>query len=225
MSDPHPAPSARSDSVAVVVAGGRARPRVSRDRLPASPRWVIAADSGVGHALALGLRVDLVVGDLDSATPEDLATAEASGATVERHPVHKDQTDLELALDRAVQVGADLVIVVASTEGRLDHTLANLLVLAAPAYRHQRLVALVDEAAVRPIWDACEWSTTPGDLVTLLPVGGPAHGVRTAGLQYPLRSETLPSGSSRGVSNVAEAQLVRVALDSGVLLAIHQPPE
>ena len=225
MSDLHPDPSVGGDSVAIVVAGGRVRPRVRRDRLPTAPRWVIAADSGVGHALALDLRVDLVVGDLDSATPEDLAIAEASGATVERHPVHKDQTDLELALDRAVQLGADLVIVVASTEGRLDHTLANLLVLAASAYRHQRLVALVDEATVRPIWDACEWSATPGDLVTLLPVGGPAQGVRTAGLQYPLRGETLPSGSSRGVSNVAEARLVRVALDSGVLLAIHQPPE
>jgi thiamine pyrophosphokinase len=124
-----------------------------------------------------------------------------------------------------VLLGAEVVVVVASAQGRLDHTLANLLALAAPAYRSVRVVALVDDATVRPVWTSATWATQPGDLVTLLPVGGPADGVRTTGLAYPLRGETLDPGTSRGVSNVAESTDVVVALDAGVLLAIHQRPE
>src|SRR5688572_27553768 len=92
------APSA-TDMVVVITGGDR----VERDHLPTLPEGtrVVAADSGVDHALALGLDVDLVVGDFDSASPQALERAAAEGATVERHPAAKDATDLELALDAA----------------------------------------------------------------------------------------------------------------------------
>ena len=90
---------------------------------------VVAADGGLLRARALGLDVDVVVGDLDSVTPEALAAAEAAGARVVRHPPAKDATDLELALDEAAALGASRVLVVASAEGRLDHLLGLLLLL------------------------------------------------------------------------------------------------
>ena len=96
---------------------------------------VIAADGGLDRATALGLEVDVVVGDLDSVSAGALAAAEAAGARVVRHPVAKDATDLELALDEAVRIGARRVLVVASAEGRLDHLLGSLLLLGAERTR------------------------------------------------------------------------------------------
>ena len=66
---------------------------------------------------------------------------------------------------------------------------------------------------------------TPGDLLTLLPVHGAAEGVTTEGLEYPLRDETLPPGTSRGVSNVFAASEARITVDRGCLLAIRPAPE
>jgi thiamine pyrophosphokinase len=200
----------------VVVASGQG-PDVA---LPPA-RAVVAADGGLLRARALGLDVDVVVGDLDSATPEALAAAEAAGARVVRHPQAKDATDLELALDEAVALGATRVLVVASAEGRLDHVLGSLALLAAERYAALELDALVGNALVHVVRGERRFAGSPGELLTLVPLGGPAEGVATEGLEYPLTRETLEPGTTRGVSNVFTGSEARVALDAGVLLAIR----
>ena len=60
-----------------------------------------------------------------------------------------------------------------------------------------------------------------GELVTLLALGGPAVGVTTDGLEYPLSDETLEPGSSRGVSNVFAGAEARVTVLNGVVLAVR----
>jgi thiamine pyrophosphokinase len=209
----------------VVVAGGVTPPRAAlRALLPAHPVLVVAADSGVSHAESIGLPIDRVVGDFDSADPAALDRAVAAGAVVERHRAEKDKTDLELALDAAVDAHGDTAsyVVVASVGGRLDHALANLLLLASPAYAHVAIEAYVDDWHVTVVRDRSEFAATPGGLVTLLPVGGDAVGVVTGSLRYPLRSETLPAGTTRGVSNIADSPTVHVGLDAGVLLALRE---
>ena len=188
--------------------------------LPAAGR-VVAADGGLLRAQALGLDVDVVVGDLDSATPEAIAAAEAAGARIVRYPQAKDATDLELALDEAVALGGRRVLVVASAGGRLDHLLGSLLLLAAERYAALELDALVGEALVHVVRGGRTMHGAPGELLTLLPLGGPATGVTTVGLEYPLRGETLSPGTTRGVSNVFVEREARVALERGVLLAIR----
>ena len=68
---------------------------------------------------------------------------------------------------------------------------------------------------------SAELAGEPGGLISLLPVHGPACGVRTEGLRFPLRDEDLLPGLTRGVSNVFESTLARVSLRSGVLLAVQ----
>ncbi|HTD50939.1 MAG TPA: thiamine diphosphokinase, partial [Acidimicrobiia bacterium] len=84
--------------MAIVFAGSQPVSPTVLDRLP-DRGDVIAADSGLGVAMALGVHVDHLVGDLDSAAPHAVDAAVASGTTVERHPAEKDATDLELAFD------------------------------------------------------------------------------------------------------------------------------
>ncbi|HET9937479.1 MAG TPA: thiamine diphosphokinase [Gaiella sp.] len=200
----------------VVVAAGRG-PVVE---VPAAPT-VVAADGGADRALALGLSVDVVIGDLDSIAAETLARLEQDGVRVLGHPARKDATDLELALDEAVRLGAGRVLVVASAEGRLDHLLASLLLLASDRYAEVELDALVGGALVHVVRGTRSLAGSPGELLTLLALGGPAAGVSTDGLAYPLRAETLDPGSSRGVSNVFEAPEATVTVDRGVLLAVR----
>ena len=188
--------------------------------LPAAGR-VVAADGGLLRAQALGLDVDVVVGDLDSATPEAIAAAEAAGARIVRHPQAKDATDLELALDEAVALGGRRVLVVASAGGRLDHLLGSLLLLAAERYAALELDALVGDALVHVVRGERTVHGAPGELLTLVPLGGAAEGVTTDGLEYPLRGETLGPGTTRGVSNVFLGTEARVTLERGVLLAIR----
>lgn len=208
-------------TVVVVAGGGPPHPDVIRD-LPADA-LVIAADSGLIHARALGLPVDAVVGDLDSLDPEALAAAEAAGATVQRHDEAKDQTDLELAMDAAMSSHPDRIVVVGSDGGRLDHLLAGVLLLAAPRYGNAAIEARLGPARVTVVRGRVTLSGEPGDLVTLVPVGV-AVGVRTEGLLYPLRDEDLHAGTTRGVSNELIAATATVTVADGVLLAV-QPGE
>ena len=201
--------------VVVVASGGG--PAVA---VPAAGT-VVAADGGLGRAAALGLSVDVVVGDLDSVDPEELAAAEAAGTRVIRYPEAKDATDLELALDEAVALGARRVLVVASGEGRLDHLVASLLLLGADRYAALTLDALVGDAVVHVVRGERTVAGTKGELLTLLALGGAATGVVTEGLEYPLAEETLEPGSSRGVSNVFAGAEAHLTLASGVLLAIR----
>ena len=200
----------------VVVASGPG-PAV---HIPEAPT-VIAADGGLQRAAGLGLDVDMVIGDLDSVSPDALARAEERGARVVRHPTAKDATDLELALDEAVELGARRVLVVASAEGRLDPLLSSLLLLGSTRYAGLELDALVGGTLVHVLRDERHLSGTPGELVTLLAVGGPAEGVTTDGLAYRLSGERLDPGSSRGVSNVFAEPRARVAVVDGVLLAVR----
>jgi thiamine pyrophosphokinase len=212
------APSA-SDMVVVVTGGDP----VARSEVPDLPpgTCVIAADSGVEHALSLGLAVDLVVGDLDSASPDAIERATAAGAAVERHPVAKDATDLELALDAAGRIGAGHIHVLGGHGGRLDHLLANVLLLARPQHAGATVTAQMGAARVAIVRDRATLHGPIGDLVTLLPLHGAALGVTTSGLLYPLTDEDLPIGTSRGVSNEITHDPAGVSLREGVLAAIQ----
>src|SRR4051812_22372788 len=190
-----PAKGVSVPTLVVVFAGGdpvgpRLRADVPRDA------FVIAADSGLHHAQDLDVAVDVVVGDFDSVDENRLARAVDAGTLVERHPTDKDFTDLELALRAALRHGATDVLVVGGAGGRLDHLLANLLVLADDAFAGVRMEALVGEARVTVVRDRAELRGAPNSLLTLLPIGGAAHGVRTKGLRFPLAGETLSPGET-----------------------------
>jgi thiamine pyrophosphokinase len=210
---------ARDEATVLVLAGGDPVDERLRGLLPTAAT-VIAADSGLEQAARLGLRVDIVVGDFDSVDAAALAAAERAGATVERHPAEKDHTDLELALLVARRLGATRVVVAGGWGGRIDHELANLLLLGSPEYGSLHLEAIGAGGRVVAIGDRVELTGSPGDLVTLLAVGQPARGVRTTGLRYALNGETLEPGSTRGVSNVLLGTCATVELESGVLLAV-----
>ena len=209
-----------TDRPVIVVAGGDAVDPADVADLPRDVP-VVAADSGIDHALALGFVVTHAVGDFDSVSPEGLAAVEAAGAVVERHPAAKDRTDLDLALDRAVALGADRIVVVGGHGGRIDHFLANALLLTADRWAGVAVEARFGPARLHVVRTEVVVSGRPGDVVTLLAVAGPARGVSTTGLRWGLADAVVEPASSLGVSNELVGTTARVTLRSGTLLVVQ----
>ncbi len=210
------------DDVVVLTGGDPVSPDLVADLPPRA--YVIAADSGLDQAAILGLDVDLAVGDFDSLAPAALEAAMAAGCRVERHPAAKDHTDLELGLRAALEHGCRRVVVVGGYGGRLDHFLANVLVLASADLAGVVVEARVGTARLTVVRARSELRRSAGALVSLLALGGVARGVRTVGLRYPLRDEDLAPGSTRGVSNELTGEVASVAVAKGTLLAVQPGP-
>lgn len=211
---------------ALIIGGGNP-PSLGPSDLP-NADLVIAADSGFDHGIALGLAVDVLVGDLDSISAAGLAQAERSATLIVQHPAVKDETDLEIALAFAADRDAARVVAIGTAGGRLDHQLANLSVLAGYRTLEREVEMLTAGERVRfAVADAPIDIAAPiGTTVSLLPVGGAATGVATVGLRWPLRSATLSPFKALGVSNVVDNHPATVAVASGVVAVIvNRSPE
>ncbi|HMJ79354.1 MAG TPA: thiamine diphosphokinase [Iamia sp.] len=182
---------------------------------------VVAADSGADHAVALGLRVDVLVGDLDSIDPVTLAAVRAADGEVVRLPRDKDATDVELALDAAWGRGAEALVLVGGHGGRLDHALATMGALASVAAPGRRVEAWMGPAHVAVTVDEAPIAGRVGELVSLVPLGGAVDGVTTTGLRWPLAEAHLPFGSTWGVSNEVVVVDAGVAVTGGVLAVVR----
>lgn len=182
---------------------------------------VICADGGANHAEVFGVVPDVLIGDLDSVSPELRAMLEVRGTQVLAYPSNKDETDLELALLYTVEQGASEVVVLGALGGRIDHELGNFLLLAHPQLIGVDIRFVEGKQEISLIHGCKTFCGTVGDLLSLLPIGGNVEGVTTQGLEYPLRDETLFFGPARGVSNVFTAEQPEVKVRSGLLLAVH----
>ncbi|HEV3310579.1 MAG TPA: thiamine diphosphokinase [Chloroflexota bacterium] len=209
-------------SRAVIFANGEIAESESLRALIRDGDMIIAADGGLRHVFGLGLRPNIVVGDLDSAPNELVQLAQASGAEIVTHPVRKDKTDLELALETAIDRGATGVVILGALGGRLDHALANILLLSTTtaSRAHVRIVDVGIELTV--VDDSTTIEGGPGDAVTLLALTDTVTGITTDGLEYPLTNDTLERGSSRGVSNVMTGEQATASIASGLLLTVHE---
>jgi thiamine pyrophosphokinase len=192
--------------------------------------FLLGADGGTRHILALGRTPDLVVGDMDSLEPEVTARLEKEGVKMFRYPRDKNETDLDLAIRHALELSPGAILIIAALGERLDQTIGNLALLT--DVRLSTLDVRLDdgvEAAffcrqqTRPEFDRrAEVRGRPGDIVSLIPWGGQVEGILTEGLRWPLRDETLLAHQTRGISNELEGGSARVSIRSGVLLIVHR---
>jgi len=210
---------------AIIIAAGEAKKDSGWEHWVRAGDWIIGADGGAARALDWGLTPQVVIGDMDS-LPDGLRDElEARDSCFIEHPRAKDETDLELALTYAIEQGAQEVVVLGALGGRLDHTLANLLLLTLPSLEGA-LVRIVDgagEVLLVGNGKAITLQGCPGDLVSLLPIGGDASGVTTTGLAWALQNDMLRFGFSKGVSNEMTAHQARVEVEQGLLLVVHGP--
>lgn len=188
--------------------------------------FLIAADGGHRHLKTLGLLPHLVIGDLDSLPENEQQALTRAGVEIKTFSPEKDETDLELALLEAVGRGFNSILVVAAIGGRLDQTLGNLSLLAAPFLKNCD-VSLEDGATHAWLMTAERFSAGLeikghlGDRVSLLAFQTVVKGILTKGLKYPLCHEDLMPYQTRGISNVMMETTALIQVKEGQLLVLH----
>ena len=178
---------------------------------------VIAADAGLSHIERAGFTPDLIVGDFDSLgyVPE--------GDHVECHPVHKDESDMELALRIASERRFESIVVYGAFGGRLDHTLANLHICARVAEAGADVLMVGIDACVKILVGpgVYELPPIPSGTVSVFSAVDESVGVTETGLEYPLVSATLRNRTTLGLSNELIGKPASVSVERGTLYILH----
>ncbi|MCL4273014.1 MAG: thiamine diphosphokinase [Anaerolineales bacterium] len=183
--------------------------------------FILCADGGTRHAIALGLVPNVVIGDLDSVTEEERRKMKELGVQMIRHPADKNETDLELAIDHALALKPDQILILAALGGRMDQALANIALLSnlQLATCDIRLADGVEEIFFCRGQARVEGRS--GDIVSLIPWQGEVTGVFTENLRWHLHYETLYPDKTRGISNEMTADVATISIKSGLLLITH----
>jgi thiamine pyrophosphokinase len=184
--------------------------------------FILCADGGARHARALRLTPNLVIGDMDSIEKGQWQELEKAGVFIELFPHDKNETDLELAIQRAIELEPKEILILAALGGRLDQTLANIALLT--DLRLSTFDLRLDDGVEEILFcrDQVQVEGRSGHIVSLLPWGAPVHGVRTKGLKWTLSGETLHPEKTRGVSNEMISESAFIQIKSGLLLVIHR---
>jgi thiamine pyrophosphokinase len=175
----------------------------------------------------MGLTPDVVVGDMDSLDPGLRAELEAADVRFVVHPTRKDETDLELALQLAIAEGADEIEILAMLGGRLDQSLANLLLVAQAEWAPARVQVTEGNQTAWPVRGGQETTIKGacGDLLSLVPLSPLVIGVTLEGVEWPLDAATLRFGSTLTVSNTLTATMARLSVKEGLILVVHRSSE
>jgi len=185
---------------------------------------IIAADGGSLNCLSTGHWPNTVIGDLDSLSSELIGEFKKRNIRLLEAPRDKDKTDLELAIQFALDQGVTEVLFLGLYGERLDQTLANLLLLTRDEWKDIKLMVLsgADTAYLLRSGDSLNVDGKPGDIVSLIPLSERVQGVSTQGLRWPLSDAELSYGTTLSISNEIVTPDAGVKIQSGKLLVIHR---
>lgn len=198
---------------AVVFSGGEVRDYEFLKSIIQKDDLLVAADSGAEHLYQIGIEPDILIGDMDSISQHP------SGKEIIKLNVMKDETDTEAAVRVATERGADELIIVGATGTRLDHSLANLLLLKQLSKKNIRAQIADEKNVVRYIDASFEIEGSEGDILSVIPLTR-LFIESTTGLLYEVNNDYLEVGSSRGISNVMTKSRAEVRVNSGSALVI-----
>jgi len=179
----------------------------------------ISADCGYKNAKKLGVVPDFAVGDFDSGSKSEIPR----DTEIIEVPAEKDFTDTELAVNVALEHGADYVVIIGGLSGRLDHTMANLSLLEKLWGTGIRAIITDGKNRARYIERTSELVPNVGfKYLSLICADREAKGVSLDGCKYPLKNAKLTrSGNSFTTSNEILKNCALVSVKKGGLYIIE----
>ncbi|HEU4765484.1 MAG TPA: thiamine diphosphokinase [Candidatus Eisenbacteria bacterium] len=202
-------------SVAVVLTHGIPPSRETLHQAVQAAALFVCADGAADHALAYGIEPHVVIGDLDSVKEETLARFPKAEVVQD---ADTETTDTEKAIRYVIARGGfRQILLLGASADRLDHVIGHLSLLL--RYSDRIAITLMDERCRAFVGTETTTLDLPsGTVVSFFAVGGPAAGVTTQGLRYPLAQDRLELGVRDSISNVVEARPATVVVEQGRLL-------
>ena len=193
----------------LILTGGTVEENFAKDYISKwNPDQVITADKGLLYAKRLNIKPDIILGDFDSCSKDIMQEFSTDKKIIV--PCEKDDTDTGLAIQKAIETGADEILMIGGTGTRLDHVMGNFGQL---FYAHNRIRVLNHE-------DTISKKDQFGKYVSLIPIYE-ARGVTLTGFKYPLKDHTLVFEQSLAISNELEAEEGIISFSEGKLLLIE----
>ncbi len=201
-----------AEKICYVVGAGE---NYGLDFKPATGDFVIAADAGLCYLEERGIRADLVIGDFDTlkCVPEHPNTIVLSA--------QKDDTDTLAAVREGIRAGYTNFHIYCGTGGRIDHTMANLQVLAYLSANNMRGFLFDNGSVITAITNnrLC-FEKIPCGYISVFSGSAEAEGVTLCGLKYELNNATLTNTFPIGVSNEFNGKESSISVKSGTLFIV-----
>lgn len=182
---------------------------------------IVAVDGGLNHITHSGLSPDIIIGDLDSIEFDDQEYFKNLGVNIIQFPTHKDETDLELAVEHVINLGFHEILIFGATGSRVDHFLGNILQFSNPDLLKYQIKIFTKDSEIFYCNKNQTIEGSEGDTVSLIPISDVVTGIKTSGLLFALENEDLFRWKCRGLSNQMVERVVEVKFDTGVLLCVH----
>lgn len=182
---------------------------------------IICADGGANYAYLLGVRPDCIIGDMDSISKETQKFYSDQGVSFHQYPCRKDFTDTQLAMSMAEEMGAQEIVLLGTQGKRFDHSLSNLYCGLKHVKRGVKIIHYGPECTVYLVCNQMSLQGRPGDLVSVLPLGGGAAGVCLKNFQYPLENVVLECDNPYAISNVLLEDSAQIQVEKGVVAVFH----
>ncbi len=183
--------------------------------------FIIGADGGANMLRELDLLPNLVLGDMDSITSDNLLYYHQNPLVkVEPYPVMKDETDTELAIIRAIEMDAEEVILYGGLGNRFDHSLANVYLLSRLTKKGIKAKMIDEVNEIILLGQSTNFNFEPDTLISLLPLGGKVEGIKTKGFLYPISNKAMETQTPYGISNVVKDRQQSIEFKKGMLLLI-----
>ena len=202
---------------AFIYTGGKIFPENITEK-PKAGELRIAADAGFLNAKALGVHIDVLIGDFDS-----LGTPNVNEETeIIKLPEEKDLTDTQIAIETAIERGADDIVIIGGLSGRLDHTLSNLSIL--EDLWQRRVHAVITDGANRAHYLNATSTLIPRSgykYLSLILASENAKGVSVEGCKYPLKNAKLARRLQYAVSNEVVGNCALISIKKGALYIVE----
>jgi thiamine pyrophosphokinase len=208
-----------SKSTAVVVCNGRISDYGVYDKYFENAKLVICADGGAFHLRQFGIVPDILLGDFDSIDISDYEFF-SSKTSVLKYPVKKDQTDSEIAVTLAAEKGCNPIYLIGASGSRMDHTLANLMLMFRFLDRGITCIVADENNEVYALRNTIVLDRVAAARVSIIPVTEKITGVTTKGLLYPLNNAEIELGSTLGISNEFTGDRAQISISGGLAIVV-----
>ncbi|GGM21033.1 thiamine pyrophosphokinase [Paraliobacillus quinghaiensis] len=182
----------------------------------------IGADRGALVLVNAGMRLDLAIGDFDSITENEFEQVSTNATSIETYPVDKDETDLDLAIVKAILLAPEKLILFGATGGRIDHTLANIQLL----YRLQQeqlQTTIIDNQNELTLFNPGSYEVEQNllyPIISFVPFSSCIEGLTLEGFYYPLEDGSVEWGSTLCLSNKLLSKKGTFSFRKGILIVI-----